>query len=158
VGWGLGVDLWWDVKVMITLLCLCTAGSLQELAVAGSCGSEQGMAALLTAACKSRHLHLLDVRGLQLAGKVGRVCQRVCRLPVKPMHCQPALARKSTRPCMLSCVAASCSQFYCMYMGYEVCPSGVDPPNTTPRYPHRCASPARLLMRCVSCWAAAAPL
>jgi hypothetical protein len=38
--------------------------------VAGSSGSEHGIAALLTAACRSKALHLLDVRGLPLAGKV----------------------------------------------------------------------------------------
>jgi hypothetical protein len=51
----------------------CAAANLQELAVAGTSGSEQGIAALLTAACKSKQLHLLDVRGLPLAGKVGQL-------------------------------------------------------------------------------------
>lgn len=90
------------IAVIIMVLFLCTTGSLQELAVAGSCGSEHSMAALLTAACKSRHLHLLDVRGLQLAGKVGPVCQwgvcasseswygNICTSAGK--HCQPTLA------------------------------------------------------------------
>jgi hypothetical protein len=53
------------------MICLwCSAGNLHELAVAGGSGSEQGIAALLTAACRSKALHLLDVRGLPLAGKV----------------------------------------------------------------------------------------
>lgn len=38
--------------------------------MAGTSGSQQGVAALLTAACRSKQLHLLDVRGLPLAGKV----------------------------------------------------------------------------------------
>lgn len=56
--------------MLCTVSVLLLTGNLQELTVAGSSGSEQGMAALLTAACKSKRLHLLDVRGLQLRGKV----------------------------------------------------------------------------------------
>lgn len=52
------------------------AGTLQELAVAGATGSEDGLGRLLLAACNSKHLQLLDIRGLPIRGAgVDALCQ-----------------------------------------------------------------------------------
>lgn len=52
------------------------AGTLQELAVAGATGGEDGLGRLLLAACNSKHLQLLDIRGLPIRGAgVDALCQ-----------------------------------------------------------------------------------
>jgi hypothetical protein len=61
---------------MLLCCCLCAAGTLQELAVAGATGGEDGLGRLLLSACNSKHLQLLDIRGLPIreAG-VDALCQ-----------------------------------------------------------------------------------
>ncbi|KAF6262551.1 hypothetical protein COO60DRAFT_614938 [Scenedesmus sp. NREL 46B-D3] len=50
--------------------------TLQELAVAGATGGEDGLSVLLLSACNSRHLQLLDIRGLPIQEHgVDALCQ-----------------------------------------------------------------------------------
>jgi hypothetical protein len=61
-----------NARLHMPVSCACTA-PLQELAlagIAGGNGAEAGAAAVLHAACGSRHLQLLDLRGLPLHGEV----------------------------------------------------------------------------------------
>lgn len=46
------------------------AGALHELAIAGVSGTEDGVAAVLQAACSNKCLQLLDIRGMPVRQQV----------------------------------------------------------------------------------------
>ena len=56
--------------------------------MAGTSGSEAGVAALLAAVCKSRELRLLDIRGIPVAGQVCALCWQAGNTPLR-FSCMP---------------------------------------------------------------------